>query len=66
MNGNEENFPLMEVLKKIRKIENIKMSLMSRKEMINYIVEQMETIERVAPQIVEHVEYDFKDHYSET
>lgn len=47
---------LFKALRKVKKIENFNMSIMSRTELIDYIVEQMEKIEQNLPEAVEYIE----------
>jgi len=53
----EEKFDVLEmfrVLKKIKKQENFRIALMSKEELINYVVEQMEFVEQNFPDMVVH------------
>ena len=51
----EEKFDVLEMfraLKKIKKQENFRIALMSKEELINYVVEQMEFVEQNFPDIL--------------
>ena len=61
MQGNENFADIFTVLNKIKKVENFKMGLKSREEMVDYIVEQMERVEKLVPDMVEYVDYDFSN-----
>ena len=57
MEGNEKNLDIITFLKRERKIANFIMGLKTRDEMIQYIVDQMERVEREVPEMVKHVDY---------
>ena len=61
MQDNGSVLDFFDILKRIKKVENFKMGLKSRDEMVDYIVEQMERVEKLAPEMVEYVDYDFSN-----
>lgn len=59
-----ENSNIFDVLKDIKRKENYKMFTMSREEKIQYLVAQMEEIERYIPEMVTHIEDENTDPFT--
>jgi hypothetical protein len=59
-NKNNDRLEIFKILKKIRTIGDFEFSLMSREEKIEFLVAQMEKVEKTVPDMVEHVEYGFR------
>lgn len=63
MEGLTDKLEIFKILRKIRKIQNFDLALMSREEKIDYIVSEMNWIEENIPEVVEYIEDEFDDDY---
>lgn len=51
-----EIFDFLEIIRKVKRVDNFNMALMDREELKAYLVAQMKKIEEDYPDMVEHIE----------